>query len=93
MAFVEQSSFDEKQISLIYVVASTSQAKKVEAVLTERGIDYTLMQIPFSSLLSFSERPGIGFYVITGQTDYCRDVLTTNNIETGIWSADADARL
>jgi hypothetical protein len=75
---------------LIFVAASTLEAEKVELVLTENEIDYTLMEIPFSSLLSLSERPGIGFYVISGQADYCRNILSANNIKTGVWPEDID---
>jgi hypothetical protein len=92
MAFVEQSRFDDKEISLIHIAASAPEAEKVELVLTENGIDYSLMEIPFSSFLSLSERPGIGFYVISGQADYCRNILIANNINAGIWPENIDTR-
>jgi hypothetical protein len=92
MAFVEQSRFNDKEVSLIYIAASTAEAEKVELVLTEKGIDYTLMEIPFDSFFGLSERPGLGFYVISGQADFCRNALSANSIESGIWTEDIDTQ-
>lgn len=90
MAFVDQARFDDKEISLIYIAAAPSEAAKVEVVLTENGVDYTLIEIPFDSFFGLSQRPGIGFYVISGQAEYCRNILDENNIKDGLWLEDTE---
>ena len=48
------------------------------------------MEIPFDSFFGLSQRPGIGFYVISGQAEYCRNILDENNIKDGLWLEDTE---
>jgi hypothetical protein len=88
MAFKEQHLFDKKEVSLIFIANSAFDAKKVEVVLTNNDIDYTLMKVPFSTALGITERIGIGFYVISSQADFCRQLLLSKKLTNGLWLED-----
>ena len=87
MAFQDQSEFHDKDVALVYIASNTGDSAKAEAILTNDQIDYTLMEPPFSTALGLTERPGIGFYVISGQAQYCRNLLLSNKL-SGIWHDD-----
>ncbi len=89
MAYRGIEDFLEKEMSIIYVGAGSAELKKVEVTLTGNGIDYTLMEVPYGTILGITERPGIGVYVIAGQAEYCRNLLLSAGLTQGIRMEDA----
>ncbi len=89
MAYREIDDFLEKEMSIIYVGAGSAELKKVEVTLTENEIDYTLMEIPYRTVLGITERPGIGVYVVSGQAEYCRNLFLSAGLTQGLWMEDA----
>jgi len=87
MSYTEPSNLEHKEIVLIYIAGKTSEAKGVEALLTDNEVTYTLMHTPFLRSDLFGqpiELPGVGFYVLSGQAEYCRDLLYSNKFRVGI---------
>ena len=78
MAKVEPSDFMDRDTSLVFLARNTAEAERVEELLTEQGIDFTVaLERYVSGLMPFfsSERSGIGFYVLCGQAGFCRNLL------------------
>jgi hypothetical protein len=79
--------FTGKEITRIYTAGRLKEATAVERALTEKGIDYTVDFEPFRTLLLGilpSEHVGIGFYVLSGQADFCRSILLDAGLRAGI---------
>ena len=71
----------------IYVAARLSEAKRVEAVLTRHGIDYSVEIAPYATrvLGLFPTRyNGATFYVVAGQARFCRQALRAAGITKGL---------
>ena len=77
MARVEASDFAERDTTLIFLAKDVAEAERVEDLLTDEGVDFMTTLERFVSGLSLfsSERSGIGFHVLGGQADFCRDLL------------------
>lgn len=91
MSYTEPSDLEGKVLSLIYVAGETAEAKGIEALLTEQEIMYTLKPTPFLRDMLFggtSELPGVGFYVLSAQAQYCRDLLLSNKFKVGLVMED-----
>jgi hypothetical protein len=87
MAYVEPDAFEGKDTELVFIAGRTSEAKSVEAVLTQEGIDYTLTPEPFLHVgifLNRSELPGVGFNVVAAQAPHVRSLLTSRGFQAGV---------
>ena len=83
MARIEADALPDPE--QVYLAASLGEARKVEALLTARGVDYaTQVETLGRSTLFGSLRHGAGFYVNAGQAEYCRDALTLGGLSHGI---------
>ncbi len=86
MARVEPSALTESE--LIYMAASLNEARKAEALLTDRGVDYAVQVKPFGFTLLGSQRKGAAFYVAVAQAAYCRSHLETASLGLGVVNED-----
>lgn len=60
----------------VYLAATVGEARRIEALLTARGVNYaTQVEVFGRSSLFGSLRHGAGFYVTAAQAEYCRDAL------------------
>lgn len=87
MARFTQDDFSGKDISRLYIAAKLREAEKVEEVLNKAGIDYTIEVEPFRKvtlLLFASEYQGAVFYVLSGQLDFCKDLLLREGLSEGL---------
>lgn len=87
MSYIDPDEFRDKDISLVYVAGTTSEAKGIEKLFTNGELSYTLVEVPFlhSPILGATiELPGVGFYVLTAQASYCRKLLETNEYRKGL---------
>jgi len=87
MAYVNQAELEHKNISLVYIAGNTSEAKEIENILTEEELIYTLKPTPFLRHMALQgpmELPGVGFYVLSGQAKFCRDLLLSSGFKLGL---------
>jgi len=86
MARVEIEEFSAKDISRIFVAGSIREAERAEALLTENAISYAVQIEEFVNpgFFTGSAKKGVVFYVISGQRDFCRQLLLANGLKTGL---------
>lgn len=94
MARVDIESFAEaeKDLSRIYIAGHVAEAKRVENVLTENGIEYAVEIEPYIGLalgIVPLEYPGAAFYVLSGQAPFARRALLAAGLKVGL--ADDEA--
>lgn len=93
MAYVNPEQFEGKNHSLVYVAGKTSEAKKVEKLLSENSVTYTLHEVPFLRQTLFGgqvELPGVGFIVLQSQAQFCRELLETKRFYQGLVFEDEE---
>jgi len=77
--------FRNKKIAHIFIAKNVNEAETVEKILTENNIDYAIEMEPY-----FTPSPiqtpldGAAFYVIVGQKEYCRQIISEIGFESGI---------
>lgn len=87
MALVEPETFDNKEVAIVYIAGRLAEGKRVEQVLSANAIDYAVDSEPFQSrVLGILpvEYEGVGFYVLSGQADFCRRVLREAGLVQGL---------
>ena len=88
MSYTEPDEFEDKEVSLVYIAGEVGEVGGVEKLLTEKEINYTVSNVPFLREMLFEgavELPGVGFYVLSGQAEYCRKkYLLSEGFKTGI---------
>jgi hypothetical protein len=84
MGRIELEEFTDKVISRIFIADSVKKAEITEDILTENNIDYAVALEPFVEILAIAERNGIAFYVLSGQADYCRKLLASKGLSSGL---------
>ena len=85
MAKTNFEAFEEKDISRIFIAKNLNEAKIIEKLLAENNIEYAINIEPFQpkSLLQFELR-GAAFYVLSGQGDFCRQIIVEEGLVAGI---------
>lgn len=69
----------------VYLASSLKAARRVEALLDTHGIHYVVQVEELGRTALFGTmRHAAGFYVSTGQADYCRALLTDAGMPHGI---------
>lgn len=69
----------------VFIAASLREARRVEELLTTRGVDYAVHVEPFAVTFLFrSTRHGAAFYVTSGQAAYCRSMLAAAGLSKGV---------
>jgi hypothetical protein len=77
----------------IFVARTLRQAKKVEALLTQAGVDYDVQVEPFGrSFLFRTIRHGAVFYVSAAQAAHCRERLAEAGFGKGVVESDPTDR-
>jgi hypothetical protein len=73
---VEASEFGERETRLVFIARNVKEAERVEALLTEKDVDFAVgVERYVSGFLFASERTGIGFVVLESQAAYTRTLL------------------
>lgn len=93
MALVDPATFDGKEVAMVYVAGRLSEGKRVEQVFAENAIDYAVdIELFESRVLGILrvEYEGVGFYVLSGQADFCRRVLRDAGLVQGLVEDDLD---
>jgi hypothetical protein len=69
----------------VYLAAALGEARRIEALLTARGLDYaTRVEALGRSTLFGSIRHAAGFYVDAAQAEYCRTALVQAGFSNGV---------
>jgi hypothetical protein len=86
MARIDAAEFDERPNELIFIARRVSEAERVETLLTEQGIDYTIAFEPFlhGGIFGVTTLTGVGFYVLSGQALWCRQLLARHGLGVGV---------
>ena len=83
MAHVELE--DLQDLERIFIARTLRQARKVEALLTDAGVDYAVQVEPYGrSLLFGTIRHGAAFYVAAAGATDCRERLIRAGFGTGV---------
>ena len=89
MSRVVAAQFEGKQISRVYIAATTYEAKQIEEILTSEKIDYFIEIESFmAGALSGTPAQGAAFYVLAGQAQYCGRHLIDCGFPTGVTTED-----
>jgi hypothetical protein len=73
---LEQFDEQECELELVYIAAKVAEAQRVEAILEEQGIEYTIQVEQYRSGVIFSSvRAGAFFYVLPEAAARCREGL------------------
>ncbi len=68
--------FEDREMDLIYIAKRLKDALRLEAVLTERGVDYAVETDHYSGGLIFRHhRVGAFFYVLPEALEQAREVM------------------
>lgn len=74
--------FGEEELSLVYVAKKLKDALRLEALLTESGVDYLVEPDKYSGGIIFrSERVGAFFYVAPANENMTRDTMQRGGFE------------
>ena len=91
MADVETEDLQDRE--RIFIARTVRQARKVEALLTEAGVDYDVQVEPYGrSLLFGTIRHGAAFYVAGAHAADCRERLLRAGFEKGVIESAPDRR-
>ncbi|MBI5189043.1 MAG: hypothetical protein HZA07_08305 [Nitrospirae bacterium] len=79
--------FEGKEIVPLCIAAKLNEAKKIEEILDGANIDYTFEITPFTKMSVFSIlfggiKEGILFLVLSGQHEFCRNLLKEAGLES-----------
>jgi hypothetical protein len=88
---VDPEKFEDKEVALVYVAGRLSEGKRVEQVLSNNAIDYAVdIELFRSHMLGIFpvEYKGVGFYVLSGQAEFCRRVLREASLVQGLVEED-----
>ena len=91
MVLVAPETFDDKDVTIVYVAGRLKEGKQVERVLSANAIDYAVDSEPFQSrVLGILpvEYEGVGFYVLSAQAEFCRRVLREAGLVQGLVEDD-----
>ena len=83
MARIEPDALPDPE--QVYLAPTLGEARRIEALLTARGVDYaTQVEVLGRTTLFGSLRHGAGFYVTAAQAEYCRHSLAQAGFSSGI---------
>ena len=90
MARVEPETLADRDLIEVFIARTLDEARRVEGLLTDRGVDYVVQVELFGRTLFGSPRYGAMFYVTVGQAQYCRSALAVAGFEQGIVEEDSE---
>jgi len=82
---------DDRPLARIYLAPTVSEARRVEAVLDQLDVEYSVRVEPCGRTLFGSVRKGAAFLVDAAEADACDEALERAGLGAGI-VRDRDAR-
>ena len=78
----DASFFEDREMDLIYIARKLKEAKRLEAALTESGVEYAVEADKYSGGVIFrSERIGAFFYVLPEAVEHAHEVMTRHGFQ------------
>ncbi|MCC7009545.1 MAG: hypothetical protein IT184_12085 [Acidobacteria bacterium] len=90
MARLDPDDFDDRDLARIFMTPKLGEARRAEAALAARGIDFVVVAEPFGRTLFGLPRTGASFFVAAEQADLCAEVLAAAGLSRGIVGPDTD---
>ena len=84
MPQVSQDEFGGQELAAVFLAATLREARRAEALLTERGVNYVVKTEQFGRSLLGSPRVGAVFYVQLSQAEYCGSQLVAAGFGRGV---------
>ncbi len=84
MPLVDPEVFGDKELTKVFLAPTIAEARRAEAVLSERGIDYIVKPEAYGRTLFGSPRVGAVFYVQVSQAEYCGAQLVAAGLGWGV---------
>lgn len=87
MALVDAATFDDQEVTLVYIAGRLREGKRVEQVLSGNGVDYAVDAEPFRvTVLGILpvQYEGVGFYVAAHQAALSRAILRAADLVQGL---------
>jgi hypothetical protein len=84
MPQVSPDVFGGQELAAVFLASTLREARRVEALLTERGVNYVVKTEQFGHSLLGSPRVGAVFYVQVSQVDYCGSQLVAAGLGRGV---------
>jgi len=84
---VDPEAFADRDIARIYIAGRLTEARRVESLLSEKGIDYAVEIEPFRTLLLGifpRQYDGVAFYVLSEQAALARHTLEGARLRAGL---------
>ncbi|MDR4508792.1 MAG: hypothetical protein MRJ65_11255 [Candidatus Brocadiaceae bacterium] len=82
----EIHTFSENDISRIFIARNVREAKFIERIFAQNKIDYSIELESYVSTRFFGSSNYIGatFYVRTEKSAFCKELLTSHGLHSGI---------
>jgi hypothetical protein len=90
MALIDPEAFGDEELSQVFLAPGMKEARRAEAVLSERGVDYLVQPEAYGRTLFGSRRMGAVFYVRSSQAEYCAVELTAAGLGWGVLTGEGD---
>ena len=84
MPQVSLDVFEGLELAAVFLAATLREARRAEALLTERGVNYVVKTEQFGHSLLGSPRVGAVFYVQVSQAEYCGSQLVAAGLGLGV---------
>lgn len=87
---VSDEQMADKDLALVFIAGTSKEARAAERVLTDRQVDYCLGPEEFTRQGVFlpSQERGLGFCVVTGQAQFCCELLKEAGLRRGVIEAE-----
>jgi hypothetical protein len=78
--------FDDREMDLIYIAKNLKEALRLEAALTEAGVEYAVETDKYSGGLLFrSTRVGAFFYILPESLEQAREIMLQHSFRFQEW--------
>ena len=88
MPRVDPETFTDRDTAPVYIASTLAEARRVEELLTLRGVDYAVKVEELGHTLFGSPRLGATFYVESSQLTYCGSHLVAAGLGVGVLVGD-----
>jgi hypothetical protein len=80
----DEDAFGDRPAARIFLAVTVAEARRVEAVLDQTGVDYFVRVEPCGRTLFGSTRQGAAFFVDAAHADPCEQALVRAGLGAGI---------
>ena len=84
MARMEPEEFGDRELVGVFIASTLGEARRAEALLTERGVHYVVEVEPLGRTVFGSRRNMAAFYVEVSQAEYCGSELVAAGLGLGV---------